>query len=149
MRNEILERDLGEWEAAVTVFAGPGAPATSIGHLSARLVAGGNWLVLDYLNPMSGFGGHGVYGWDEAAGHFVGTWVDNLTATLRILKGTHDPETGAVTYVGEIDGPQGRMELRQRTVAPEPDVRRFTSTIILPDGKEFVVMEAIYRRSVA
>jgi hypothetical protein len=142
--NEILSRDLGEWDAEITVLAGP-APSVSHGRMSARLVAGGRWLVMDYENPESGFGGHGVYGWDESAARFVGTWVDNMTGTLRIMHGTADAD-GVVSYEVEIPTPGGPMVNRQRTSAPSADVRRFTSAMVGPDGSEFPVMEAIYRR---
>lgn len=141
----ILSRDVGVWRADVTVHMGPNAPSTSTGSMTGRLVAGGRWLVLDYLNPESGFGGHGVYGWDAAADCFVGTWVDNMTGTLRVMRGTWDEATGAVTYEGEIVGPP-TFKNRQVTTAPTGGVRHFSSDILLPDGQWAQVMSAVYTR---
>lgn len=143
---ERLARDVGTYDAEITVHLGPGAPSVSRGTLTGRLVAGDRWLVLDYLNPDSGFGGHGVYGWDAAQGCFVGTWVDNMTGSLRILRGHVDEPTGAVVYEGALDGPHGPMRTRETTTWDGPATRRFTSEVAVGDGPWMTVMSAAYKR---
>ena len=141
----VLRKDVGTWDAEITVLSGPGAPSVSRGVLHNKLVAGDRWLVSEYHNESTGFGGHGLYGWDPIQGCYVGTWVDNQTRTLRIMRGQWDAATDTMTYEVEIDGPQP-MTNRQITRTLDEVTSEFRSSIVLPDGEERVVMTALYRK---
>ena len=91
-----LRKDVGEWNAEITVTPQPGAaPQASTGRLSGRLICGGRWLVTEFKNQTTGFEGHGIYGYNAASSRYVGTWVDSMQNHLWKYEGTVDP-TGKI-----------------------------------------------------
>jgi uncharacterized protein DUF1579 len=144
---DILAADAGVWRAAVEVRPAPGAPVqASEGTMIARMC--GPWLVTDFKNETSGFEGHGVYGWDSVDGKYVGTWVDPRRRGLVVMRGTWDEGAQAMTFIGEMNRPDGsRMRWREVTERPESDVRIFRSFVPSPEGKEFEVMTVRYERA--
>lgn len=87
---ERLKKDVGEWDATITVTPSPGAtPQESTGRLVGRLISGGRWLITDFKNHTTGFEGHGIYGYNVASKRYVGTWVDAQKASLSMAPGLH------------------------------------------------------------
>src|SRR5258708_27998131 len=134
---QVLEDDVGLWQAAVEVRPAPGAPVQkSEGTMRSRMC--GPWLVSDFKNETSGFEGHGVYGWDSVERTYVGTWVDPMRRGLVVLRGEWDASAHTMTFVGEMSRPDGsRMRWREVTERPEGGVRLFRSFVPGPDGGEF------------
>lgn len=132
---DVLEKDVGTWDARIEVFAGPGS--TSTGTMTSRRVCGGKWLVSDYVGD-GGFSGHGMWTWDPSKQKYVGVWADDMTTFLAPGEGTWDGRT--MTYVYEANG----MRWKQTTESVDDDTRVFLSFV--PDTAEQPMMKATYRR---
>lgn len=143
-----LRKDVGEWEATITVTPQPGAPPQpSTGRLSAHLISGGRWLVTDFKNHTTGFEGHGIYGFNPALKRYVGTWVDDMRTSLYVGEGTFDDGTSTMTYEWKASMPDGRnMTWRETSKLVSEDERLFRVLFALPDGSEFEMMRVVYRR---
>lgn len=145
---DLLQADVGEWSADITVFPGPGAPPqASKGTLVGRLISGGRWLVTDFVNHTTGFEGHGVYGYNAPSRKYIGTWVDDMRTNLHVGEGAWDAETSTMTYVWHATGSDGQTRTwreTKQTLSPAEQVFR----VLMPmaDGSEFEVMRAVYRR---
>ena len=145
--HEILQKDVGTWDAAVEIRF-PGVPAQlSEGEATNRLICGGLWLVSDFRNQTTGFEGHGVYGYDPAKKKYVGTWVDPMRTFLVVAEGTWDPATRTLTMSTEATGPGGKpMRWRELTTTVDADTLRWRQLVPMPDGSEHEMMIVTYRR---
>src|SRR5262245_24405814 len=94
----VLRADVGTWDADLKVTPAPGmAPFESKGVATTRLV-GDRWLVVD-IESDGGFAGHGVYGWDAAAGEYVSVWVNSMQSSPARGRGRWDAATGEYVSV--------------------------------------------------
>jgi hypothetical protein len=66
---------------------------------------------------------------------------------IAVSEGTYDPVTKTMAMVFETTGPQGRLlKWREVTERKDADTRVWRSIMNGPDGREFEVMKATYRR---
>lgn len=146
---ELLKKDVGEWDASITVTPSPGAaPQESKGRLVGRLICGGRWLITEFKNHTTGFEGHGVYGYNAAAKRFVGTWVDDMRTNLYVGEGTWDAASRTMTYVWSASLPNGQaMAWKETSHAVSDNEQIFRVLFPGPDGAEFEMMRAVYRRA--
>ena len=144
-----LRKDIGEWDAEITVVPQPGAaPQASRGRLSGRLICGGRWLVTDFKNHTTGFEGHGIYGYNAASRLYVGTWVDDMRTNLYVGEGQWDEAAATMTYSWKATMPNGQaMTWRETSQVVSPDEQLFRVLFPLPDGSDFEMMRAVYRRA--
>lgn len=144
----VFQKDVGTWDADVTVTPQPGAaPQASKGVLHARLIAGGRWLVTDFRNDTTGFEGHGLYGYDAATGRYSGTWVDDTRSGLLVAEGEWNPEARTMTFEWSATFPDGRsMRWIDVTETVRDGEQIFRTLIPMPDGTRFEMMRAHYRR---
>ena len=145
---ELLKKDVGEWDAAITVTPGPGAgPQESTGRLTGRLISGGRWLVTDFKNHTTGFEGHGIYGYNPASKRFVGTWVDDMRTNIYVGEGQWDATSQTMTYVWSATLPSGQaMTWRETSETVSENERVFRVLFPSPDGGEFEMMRVFYHR---
>jgi hypothetical protein len=141
----VLARDVGTWDAELTIRMG-GAAQESRGVQVCRLVCGGLWLVVDFVNETTGFDGHGVFGYDPQKKKYVGTWVDPMRTFLAPMDGTWDAATKTMSYVVHHVGPQGPMEWREVTESVDEKTRVCRTFMAPPGVAEVEVMTATYRR---
>lgn len=146
---ELLKKDAGEWDATITVTPAPGAaPQESTGRLTGRMISGGRWLVTDFKNHTTGFEGHGVYGYNAASKRYVGTWVDDMRTNLYVGEGQWDETAATMTYVWKATMPNGQaMTWRETSQLVSADEQLFRVLFPLPDGSDFEMMRAVYRRA--
>lgn len=144
----LLQKDVGEWDAALTITPGPGAPTqASVGRLVGRLIAGGRWLITDFKNHTTGFEGHGIYGFNPASRRYVGTWVDDMRTNLHVGEGEWDAASRTMTFVWKATMPNGQPMAWKETSHLVSDTEQLFRVLFpLPDGGEFEMMHAIYRR---
>ena len=145
---DLLRKDVGEWNATITVTPGPGAvPQPSTGRLVGRLISGGRWLITDFKNHTTGFEGHGIYGYNVASQRYVATWVDDMRTNIYVGEGHWDPDLKTMTYVWQATMPGGQSMKWREVAEVVSDVEQvFRVLFPLPDGGEFEMMHAVYRR---
>jgi len=146
---ELLKKDVGHWDAAITVTPGPGAaPQESMGHLVGRLISGGRWLITDFKNHTTGFEGHGIYGYNPAARRYVGTWVDDMRTNIYLGEGEWDEECQTMTYSWSTTLPNGQaMRWKETSESVSENERIFRVLFPGPDGHDFEMMRVLYRRA--
>jgi len=142
MGPEVFEKDVGEWDAHVEVYAGP-APTTSKGTMTSRLACGGLWLVSDYKGD-SGFDGHGMWTWDAAKKKYVGVWADNQMTFLAPGEGTWDPEKKTMTfeYSATING----KDMRWKQITENVDANTQVFRSFMPHDAAKEMMKVTYKR---
>ena len=144
----LLHKDVGEWNAAIIVTPQPGAaPQMSTGRLVGRLISGGRWLITDFKNHTTGFEGHGIYGYNAATKRYVGTWVDDMRSNIYVGEGEWDAASRTMTYAWKATMPGGHaMSWRETSEAVSDSEQIFRVLFPAPDGVEFEMMRAVYRR---
>ena len=144
-----LKKEVGEWNAAITITPAPGAaPQESTGRLVGRLISGGRWLVTDFRNHTTGFEGHGIYGYNAAAGRYVGTWVDDMRSQIYVGEGEWDEASQTMTYTWSATLPNGQaMNWKETSRTTAANERVFRVVFPGPDGKDFEMMRVLYRRA--
>lgn len=145
---ELLKKDVGEWDADITVTPAPGsAPQISTGRLVGRLISGGRWLITDFRNHTTGFEGHGIYGYNAATKRYVGTWVDDMRTNIYVGEGAWDAASRTMTYVWSATLPNGQtMAWKETSQSVSESEQVFRVLFPSPDGAEFEMMRAVYRR---
>jgi hypothetical protein len=146
---ELLKKDVGTWEAAITVTPQPGAaPQESTGRMVGRLISGGRWLVTEFKNQTTGFEGHGIYGYNAAKRSYVGAWVDDMRSDIYVGDGQWDEASQTMTYSWSTTLPNGQaMKWKETTARLSENERIFRVVFPTPDGGEFEMMRALYRRA--
>ncbi len=144
-----LHKDVGEWEAEITIRPQPGAePQLSKGRLKGHLICGGRWLVTEFANHTTGFEGHGVYGFNPATSRYVGTWVDDMRSNLYVAEGDWDETALTMTFHWTATMPDGRvMAWKETSKLVSENEQLFRVLFPLPDGSEFEMMRVNYRRT--
>jgi hypothetical protein len=140
----VLAGDVGTFDSLLEITPYPGAdPVRTAGVATNRLV-GGRWLVSDQSTD-SGFEGHGVYGWDPAAGSYVSAWVDAMGGGIARGTGTWDAEAATMTYEVTVEF-GGRTVTYQEITERHPDgSRTYRNVTALPDGGTHATIVATYR----
>jgi hypothetical protein len=141
----VFDKDLGTWDAESEIHPAPGAaPMRQRGVFESRLVAG-RWLVTDYRSD-SGYEGHGVYGWDDLKGHYVGTWVDSMGGPMAHSLGTWDATTRTMTYVTEVGDPPNERRYREITRTLRDGAQEYQNLVRAADGTEFLLIRIVTTR---
>jgi len=145
---ELLRKDVGEWDATITVTPSPGAPPqASTGRLVGRLISGGRWLITDFQNHTTGFEGHGIYGYHAASKRYVGTWVDDMRTDLYVGEGEWDPGKQTMTYRWSTPMPNGQaMTWKETSEVVSGNEQILRVLFPSPDGAEFEMLRAVYRK---
>lgn len=111
-----LARDVGDWEAKVTMWPMPGMdPVVSSGKETSTML-GGFWLLSDFEGDFQGmpFTGRSQLGYDTETGEYVSTWIDSMAPAMFVSRGKYDVATNTLTLEGEcndwITGEPERMK---------------------------------------
>ena len=145
--HRVFDKDVGEWDAAVDVFAGP-APTSSKGKMTSRLTCGGLWLVSDYVADSTfsgpGFSGHGMWTWDPAKKKYVGVWADNMMTFVAPGEGSWDPSSRTMTFIYEAKVGEKTLRWKQTHQSVDDDTQVFKSFV--PEDAPKEMMRAVYTR---
>lgn len=128
-QQEVLAKDAGVWSGKSTMWMGPDteamtAPSTS----TVTPIMDGRFVRVEVASEMPGMGpysGLGINGFDNVAGKFVGTWIDN-----------HG--TGIMTAAGELSADGKTMTWTYNYTCPltkKPAVMRQVETTTGPGAK--------------
>ncbi|MFN0053904.1 MAG: DUF1579 domain-containing protein [Planctomycetales bacterium] len=142
--HERLKEMVGTWDAVIEMEG-----QKSKGSATYKLVGGGMWLVSDFQGDFGGlpFEGHGVDGFDLRKKKYVSVWVDSMESSPLRLEGTYDAKTKMLTMSGESFAPDGSpMKLKTTTQTKDKDHSTFKMFMVLPDGKDQLMMTIEYTR---
>lgn len=141
----VFQKDVGTWDAELTITPGPGAPPIVQTGVSQNRLLGDSWLIVDY-RAASGFEGHGVYGWDDLRRCYIGTWIDSVSPTMARLEGSWDIATRTMSFTAETLRDGNPFRYREVTRTLDEGVQLYQNLVPLPGGGEFELIRTIYRR---
>ena len=145
---EVLQKDVGVWDAAVKM-AHAGAPAATEEKATERVVSicNGRWLWSDFKGEIMGapFEGHALYGYDPIEKKYVNFWIDSMTPALMKTSGTHDAATKTCTLEGTSTDPNGKpITVKEVLTCKDDDTRVLQMEFKGADGVS--TMEITYKR---
>jgi len=107
-QHKVIGKYVGDWTYSIKMWMDPnGAPMDLSGTMHAESVFGGRYVASTWKGEFMGapFEGHGTDGYDNAAGHFVNTWMDNQSTGIMYTTGTPSADGKSVTYEGDMMDP--------------------------------------------
>ncbi len=121
----------GTWEMTVTMWMDPSAdPLVSAATSSSKMVLGGRYLFDTVEGTAMGqpFSGMGWTGYDNIAGQYVSTWIDNFGTGIFTSQGDWDDEAGGLVMRGSYVDPVSGQEVKVKSVSrmDGPDKQIFT-----------------------
>lgn len=146
-----LEALAGSWQATVTMWRAPGAPAqVSTGSAEATMILGGRYLEEHFTGVMEGmpFAGVGLTGYDNYKQRYVVSWADTMGTGILKMTGSYDPARKEFAMEGEVDDVVARKPVRFREVIRVVSADRHVAEMFVPDtsGREFKMLEIVYAR---
>ncbi len=140
----------GEWTFVSTLWIAPGQPPMkSPGRSKKAMIMGGRYLQEEVEGSMMGkaFHGRGITAFDNVAGEFIITWIDDMSTTIAIARGSRDGNTLEVR--GEYLDPVSEQVLKVRYVTRvvDQDHHVFEYHMTAPGAPELKSMEIEYTRS--
>ncbi len=145
-----LDAFVGTWDAEGTMWMDPSMPPMEFaGTLESEWTFDGRYVEGTYEGDMMGqpFEGRSMYGYDNAAGEFCSSWVDNSSTTMMVSRGQMT-EDGAFQFEGDAICPMtgGPCHNEEIVVIDGPD--QYTSTMYSTrDGVRSKAMEIVFTRS--
>lgn len=95
----VLKKDVGTWEADITMHMGPGAEEKSTG-VEVNSMLGEFWVTSQFKADFFGqpFEGRCVMGYDPAAKKYVGFWYDSMSPWGMHMEGSYDAASHTFTW---------------------------------------------------
>jgi uncharacterized protein DUF1579 len=148
-----LQHFVGDWAYTMKMWMAPGQPPMeSGGTMHAEPILGGRYIQSVYKGEFMGqpFEGHGTDGYDNAAGQYVGTWVDNAGTGIMHSTGTCDASGKVFTMTAEpmVDPASGK-KAGTKSITTWTDDNHFTMEMFMVDpagGAPTKVMELSAKR---
>jgi len=143
---------VGTWKTSSKFWMMEGAePAASEGTAERHFILGGRYLQEHYNSTIMAapFQGFGIVGYDNAKKQYVSTWMDTMSTTIMVDRGSCDASGKVFTYHGEMDDPYTGLHKKYRTVLRviNNDKHVLEMFETAPGEKERRSMEITYTRS--
>ena len=148
--HEMMARDNGTWDAAISIWPAPGAQAmTSTGTIVYEMILGGRYQQMTFKGDMMGmpFEGIGTAAYDNVKKKFINTWMDNMGTGIMYLEGPWDEATKTIKLSGKQVEPVSGQEITVRqTLQYINDNEQLMQSFTDYEGKEFKTMEIRFKR---
>ena len=146
-----LARLAGHWTTQTKAWFVPGQPAMeSTGTMDVSPIMGGRYVESIHKGQMMGqpFEGRELDGYDNVAGQYVSSWVDNQGTGVLMLTGQADASGNVITMTGDFVDPATHKKMTYKGVSTlvDGDTLRYESYMVA-DGKEMKVMELTAKRA--
>lgn len=131
-QHEMLKKDVGVWDAEMKMWMGgpDSEPMVMPAVEKNRMMDGNLWLMSEFESgPFKGFG---QIGYDPIQKKFVGTWVDNMSPHLNIMKGNREDNGDVVMYSEGYNAQTG-----------EPEKMKSVTKEINDDQKDFFMYKKV------
>lgn len=152
-QHTLLDIFVGTWDVSANFDTGPGQPPeTASGQMVNAWQLDGRWLKQEYSGQMASLGsfrGIGFLGYDNLQKMYVGTWMDTLSTSCFVSKGSFDDSKATFELSGDFTV-EGGEKFKQKQVMTVLSPDRYVVTMYLtgPDGVEFKTGNLEYTRSV-
>lgn len=142
-----LAKGVGVWHGVGQMWMAPGMdpiPANCVNTVTT--IMDGRFIQCDMKGEMPGMGpftGHGVYGFDNAAGKFVGSWIDNMGTGIMGATGELSADKKVMTWTYKYTCPITKKltTMREVETITGPNTRTFEMFGMDPkDGEEFLMI---------
>ncbi|MEO6065582.1 MAG: DUF1579 domain-containing protein [Lysobacterales bacterium] len=113
-QHEQLAGMVGEWDAKVSMWMDPAAPAqTSTGIEVSSSMYDGKFIQSKFTGTYAGqpFEGTSLMGYDNVRGKYTSTWHDSTGTGIFMAMGDYDPATRTYTLRGSMADPMKPSEL--------------------------------------
>ncbi len=117
--HKVLGKMVGDWTYSLKMFMDPSAPPTeSSGTVHSEWMLGGRYVASTWKGEFMGqpFEGHATDGYDNLAGHYVSSWIDNAGTGILMNTGSLNADGKSFTYGGEMIDPMSRQKSTTKTV---------------------------------
>ncbi len=139
--HEELKALTGVWDAALKMADGSEIKAES----EFKMTCEGMWLTSDFRADFGDmkFQGKGLDGYDSAKKQYVSIWVDSMSGSPMVMRGTKEGKV--TTMTGEGPGPAGDTKYKSISTQDSSDKMSF-QMFTITDGKDAEVMSVTYTR---
>lgn len=149
--HKVLGQLEGEWYYTVNWWNTPDAkPGVSTGESENKWIMGGRFLLMDVEGKSMGkeFEGMGIIGYDNSKKEYTYVWIDTMGTGMMTATGTYDAAAKTLTENGSYTDPMTGQDKSFRGVTTFLDKDSYTYELYTagPDGKEFRMMEIVYKR---
>lgn len=155
-QHERLNKAVGTWKGVTTSQMFPGAPESTsemttvvTSLMGGRYTRGESTGTMD-MGPMGKvpFEGLGHYGYNNAAGKYECTWMDNTGTMIMFMTGEESQDGKVITWKGEFMDPSTNSTTWMREVETLIDDNTMKLEFYSPDGQggEFKMMTINYTR---
>jgi hypothetical protein len=143
-----LAKDIGKWRGKSSMWMAPGGgePMTHECTMNVSWLLDGRYLKGEMAGEMPGMGpynGVGVMGFDNVAGEFVATWVDNHSTGIMTGTGELSTDGKTLTWNYNFHCPITKKPTVMRQVETWTGPNSKTLEMFAPDpktGKEYQMM---------
>ena len=131
-----LAKDVGEWEGEMKMWMGPETEPMSMPVSETnRLTAGGLWLISEFhCGPYTGTG---MFGYDTRKQEHLGTWVENGSTHMSVMRGKLNDDGELVMHMIGFD-PQTQQEREMKSVTSRVGEEEKKMVMYQKNGDEWV-----------
>ncbi len=149
-KHKALEPFVGTWSAKVSMYMDPAAPAMeSSGTMVNSWIYDGRYLQHKFEGDMGGmkFEGSGLWGFDVAAGKYVGTWIDSMSTAISTSVGPDSKDGKTWTMASTNTDPvTGKASVGEEVITLDNPNQHTMSMFEDRGGKKVKTMEIVYTR---
>jgi hypothetical protein len=148
--HKALEPLIGKWDAKVTSWMAPGAPAdVSTGVAESKWVLGNRYIQESFTGSFMGqpFHGMGYTGYDNAKKQYFGTWMDDMSTGAMTMTGSA-ADSKSWKFKSTMTDPMTGKDTPGESTLTVADADHHTMEMWgpAPDGKMFKMMQIDYTR---
>jgi hypothetical protein len=145
-----LDPFVGTWSAEVKMFMDPAAgPEVSTGVMVNLWILDGRYLEGSFEGNFGGmpFEGRSIWGFDVAAGKYVGSWTDSMSTAISTSSGpiSKDGKNFTLQMVN-TDPMTGKAAYGEELITIDSDSQHTMTMFEMHDGKKVKTMEIVYTR---
>jgi hypothetical protein len=147
-QHKYLAQSAGTWAGKNTMWMAPGAdPIKTESTSTVTSIMDGRFTKVEASGDMPGMGkfsGLGVYGYDNVAKKFVGTWVDNMGTTMMNGTGELSADGKILTWTNTFTCPITKKPATMRQVETTTGPNAMTLEMFMTEpksGKEYKMMQ--------
>jgi Protein of unknown function (DUF1579) len=150
-QHKALEPFVGMWNAKVSMWMDPASPVMeSTGTMVNSWICGGHYMQHKFEGDFGGmkFEGGGLWGFDVAAGKYIGIWYDSMSTSVTSSVGPEPKDGKTFTMASTSTDPMtGKPSVGEEVVTLD-NANQHTMTMYEDrGGKKVKTMQVVYTRA--